>query len=192
MDKIILIGGGGHCRSVIDVIEKEGNFEIMGIIDKKEKVGKEILGYKIIGTDDDLKDLREEIEYAFITIGQIKSVEPRKRIFKILKELRYKIPVVISPLAYVSKYSSIEEGTIIMHGVVVNANVKIGKNTIINSRALIEHDCIIGDFCHISTGVILNGNVQVGKETFIGSGSTCVNGIKIPEKSFIKAGSLVK
>jgi len=192
MDKIILIGGGGHCKSVIDIIEREGRFEIIGIIDKEDKVGQKILNYEIIGTDEDLEIVRKDIEYAFITIGQIKTAEPRKKVYKILKELKYKIPTIISPLAYVSKYSLIEEGTIVMHGAIINANVKIGKNSIINSRALVEHDCVIGNHCHISTGVILNGSVNVGDETFIGSGSVCVNNIAIPSKSFIKARSLVK
>jgi len=191
-NEILLIGGGGHCRSVIDVIELQGKFNIVGIIDQKEKVGKKVFNYLIIGTEEDLPNLRKEVEYALITIGHIHNVEPRKRIFNLLKELNYKIPVIISPLAYVSKYSFIDEGTIVMHNVIINSNVKIGKNCIINTKALIEHDCEVGDNCHISTGAILNGAVKVGSDTFIGSGAICIQGITINQGSFIKAGSLVK
>jgi sugar O-acyltransferase (sialic acid O-acetyltransferase NeuD family) len=192
-NKILLIGGGGHCRSVIDVIELQGKFNIIGIIDdQKEKVGKKVFKYPIIGTAKDLLNLRKEAEYALVTIGHIHNVEPRKRIFNLLKELNYKIPVIISPLAYVSKYSFIDEGTIVMHNVIINSNVKIGKNCIINTKALIEHDCEVGDNCHISTGAILNGAVKVGSDTFIGSGAICIQGITINQGSFIKAGSLVK
>ncbi len=192
MDNIILVGGGGHCRSVIDVIEKEGRFKIFGILDKEENVGKKVLGYEIIGTDMDLEYFRKYSEYAFVTVGHIKNVNKRKELFSILKEHGYKLPVIISPLAYVSSHSSVDEGTVIMHFAVVNANVRIGKNCIINTKALIEHDCCIGDHCHISTGAILNGNVKVEDETFIGSNAVCVENTFISRGSFIKAKELVK
>jgi sugar O-acyltransferase (sialic acid O-acetyltransferase NeuD family) len=191
-NRILLVGGGGHCRSVIDVIDLEGRFSVYGIIDKKENIGKRILNYEVIGTDEDLPNLKKEIKYAFVTIGHIYNIEPRKRIFNLLKELGFEIPVIVSPLAHVSKYSFIDEGTVVMHHVIINSNVKIGKNCIINTKALIEHDCEVGDNCHISTGVILNGSVKVGCNSFIGSGAICVEGANIPKRSFIKAGSLVK
>jgi len=190
--KIILIGGGGHCRSVIDVIELQNKFEIFGIIDKEENLGKKILGYKIIGTDEDLRKFRKVCDFALITIGFIKDISPRKRLYQQVKKLGYKLPVIISPLAYVSRYSEIGEGTVVMHHAIINSNVRIGKNCIINTKALIEHDCIIGDHCHISTGAILNGGVKVGSETFIGSGAICVENTIINPNSFIKAGSLVR
>jgi sugar O-acyltransferase (sialic acid O-acetyltransferase NeuD family) len=192
MQDILIIGGGGHCKSVIDVIESTGEYKIYGIIDIKEKVGQKVLGYKIIGTDEDLEKYRNDIELAFIAVGFINSVELRVKIYDKLKQLNFKLPVVISPLAYVSKHSLIEEGTIVMHYAVINAGAKIGKNCIINTKALIEHDAIIEDFCHISTGAIINGGVIVGKYSFIGSNATTKQYIKIPENSFIKAGTVVK
>ena len=192
MKKLVLIGGGGHCKSVIDVIEQQKTYEIVGIIDQKDKIGKQVLGYKIIGSDEDLKEIKKICEFALITIGHIHSLEPRKRLFDIVKNIGFKLPVIISPLAYVSKHSIVKEGTVIMHYAIVNSEVKIGKNCIINTRALIEHDCVVGDHCHISTGAILNGGVKVGSESFIGSGAICVENSIIPKGSFIKAGSLHK
>ena len=193
MKEIILIGGGGHCRSVIDVIELDGKFKIAGIIEKdKNLIGQKVLNYEVIGSDEDLEKFREKYEYAFITVGQIKNSSPRIKIFEKLKKLKFKLPVIVSPLAYVSKYSKIEEGTIIMHHALVNANTKIGKNCIINTKALIEHDAVIEDFCHISTGAIINGGVIVKQGSFVGSNSVTKEYIEIPQNSFIKAGSLVK
>lgn len=189
-EKIILIGGGGHCNAVIDVIEQEGKFDIVGIIDKKELVDKEVLGYKILGSDEDLEDLHKHYKYALITVGQIKSSEVRKKLFETLKFFGYTLPVIISPLAYVSKHSRLGEGTIIMHHALVNANAVIGKNCIINSKALIEHDAIIEDYCHISTGAIVNGGAQVKETTFYGSNSTCKEYTQV--NGFVKAGSVVK
>lgn len=189
--QILLIGGGGHCKSCIDVIESEGIYEIAGVIDDKSKIGTSILSYKIIGCDDDLKVLRQKYDYAIITVGQIKSATIRIKLFKLLNELGFTIPVIIASTAYVSKNASIDEGTIVMHQSMINSDVTVGKNCIINSKALIEHDCIVGDFCHISTNAILNGNVTINKECFIGSNSAFVNNINISNNIFIGINSLV-
>ena len=188
--KILLLGGGGHCHSVIDVIESENKYEIIGIIDKKEIVGNDILGYKIIGCDDDLETIFKTCKNAIITVGQIESNTVRVKLFNKLKEIGFALPIIVSPFAYVSKHSFIDEGTIIMHHALVNANAKIGKNCIINTKALIEHDVIIEDNCHISTASVLNGAVIVKANTFFGSNATSKQGIEI--NGFVKAGVLVK
>ena len=192
MKKIVLIGGGSHCKSVIDVIEQHGEFKISGIIDKTEFKGKNILGYKITGDDLDLSILAKKYKNAIITVGQIKSAITRINLFKLAYKAGFKFPSIVSPRAYVSKHSSIGIGTIIMHNAVVNANVRIGDNCIINTKALVEHDCIISDHCHISTNATLNGDVKVNSKCFIGSSSTLSNGINIKENSFIKSNTLIK
>ena len=189
-EKIVLIGGGGHCRSVIDVIEQTNKYEIIGIIDTKENIGKKVLDYKNIGCDDDLETIFETCQNAIITVGHIKSNDLRVKLFKKVKHIGFNLPVIISPIAYVSKHSFIDEGTIIMHHALINANAKIGKNCIINTKALIEHDCIVEDNCHISTASVLNGGVVVKENTFFGSNATSKQSIEIA--GFIKAGSLVK
>jgi len=189
-DKILLVGGGGHCRAVIDVIEQEAKYEIVGIIDKEELIGSKIFGYEIIGCDNDLVDLYPKYSNALVTVGQIKSNVVRVKLFKRLKEIGYTLPVIISSLAYVSKYAKIAEGTVVMHQALVNANAGIGSNCIINTKALIEHDVIVQSGCHISTGTIINGGVLVKENSFIGSNSTTKEAIEI--SGFIKAGSLQK
>ena len=192
MDKILLIGAGGHTRSCIDVLEEENQFEIAGLIEKSESISNESLGYPVIGTDDDLKVLRQQYKNALITVGQIKSPKIRIKLYKLLKELDFTLPVIVSPHAYVSKHAQIGEGSIIMHGVIINANAKIGNNCIINNRALIEHDAVIGDHCHIATGAIINGGVSVGNETFIGSGTVTKQAISIGKNCVIGAGVVLK
>ena len=189
-EKIVLIGGGGHCHSVIDVIEQTNKYEIIGIVDTKENIGKKVLGYEIIGCDDDLETIFLSCKNAIITVGQIKTSDLRIKLFDKLKNIGFNLRVIISPIAYVSKHSILDEGTIVMHNALVNANVKIGKNCIINTKALIEHDCVIGDNCHISTASVLNGGVIVKDNTFFGSNSTSKQSIEID--GFIKAGSLIK
>ena len=192
MNEIILIGGGGHCKSVIDVIEHDGKFKIAGIIDKTNLIGTNVLGYSIIGTDKDLPDLAENYKHAFITIGQIKSSSLRENLFKLAVTAGFILPSIISPNAYVSKHASIGKGTIVMNHAVINSNVSVGDNCIINSKSLIEHDCSISDHCHISTSATINGGSMIESGCFIGSNATTKELVKISKNSFIKAGSLVK
>ena len=192
MDKILLIGVGGHTRSCIDVLEEENQFEIAGLIEKGESIFNESLGYPVIGTDDDLKVLRQQYKNALITVGQIRSPKIRIKLYRLLKELDFTLPVIVSSQAYVSKHAQIGEGSIIMHGVIINANAKIGNNCIINNHALIEHDVVIGDHCHIATGAIVNGENFVGDETFIGSGAVTKQCISIGNNSIIGAGVILK
>ncbi len=191
-ENILLLGGGGHCKSVIDVIEAEGRFKIAGIIDVQEKVGQEVLGYKIIATDKDLPLLVKDYKNLLITKGQIGIGEERKKLFEKAKKVGFNLPVVKSPLAYISRYAQIMEGSVIMHHAIINAGAVVGKNCIINTKAIVEHDAIIENHCHISTGAIINGGVIVKSGCFIGSNSTVRELVTIPENSFIKAGSVVK
>lgn len=191
-EKLILIGGGGHAKSCIDVIEQEDEFEIVGVLDTKEKVGQKVCGYLIKGTDAQIERFVEEGCSFLITIGQIKSAELRIKIYNKLINLNAKIAKIISPLAYVSKHAQIGKGTIVMHGSIINTEAQVGENCIINSKSLIEHDAKIGSHCHISTGAIINGEAVVGECSFVGSNSTVVNCAKVSPNSFVKAGSLVK
>ncbi len=192
MEQILLVGGGGHCKSVIDVIEQEGKYEIAGIVDKKELIGKKVLGYSIIGCDDDLVVLFEKYRYAIVTVGQIQSNTIRVKLFNNLKKIGYKLPFIISPLAYVSSYANIEEGSIVMHHVLVNANAKIGYNCIINTKALIEHDVIIESHCHISTAAIINGGTKIKEGTFFGSNAVSREYVETHKNDFVKANSIYK
>lgn len=192
MKEILLIGGGGHARSCIDVIEANGKYKIAGIVEKDENSADQNSSYPIIGFDNDLEKLNKDYKYAFVTIGQIKSPKLRKNAFEKLQNLGFKIPIITSPYSYISKASKIGIGTIIMHNAVVNANAEIGQNCIINTKALVEHDVEIGNHTHISTGALINGQVKIGDETFVGSGTITKNNISIGHQAIIGAGSLVK
>lgn len=186
---LILIGGGGHCKSCIDVIEHAGDFNIVGILDKKELIGNKILSYDIIGTDEDVLKFKQ---CSFlITVGQIKSSAVRKKIYHNLTANELTFATVISPRAYVSKYANIGVGTIVMHNAMINSAVTVGHNCIINTKALIEHDTIVGNHCHISTAAILNGNCKIGDDVFIGSNATLVNQVMIADEVIVGAGITV-
>ena len=191
MKEIILIGGGGHCRSVIDVIEQEGRFKIVGIIDKPELLETDVLGYPVIGNDADLESLVKTHTHAIVTVGQIESPNLRIKLFDLALKAGFVLPAVISPRAYISRHADIGEGTVIMHNALVNSDTKVGRNCIINTNTLIEHDCTISDHCHIATSATINGGVLVESGCFIGSGAVTKESIIISKNSFIKAGSVV-
>lgn len=192
MKSLYLIGGGGHCHSCIDVIEQGNEYKIIGIFDVKENIGKTVLNYPIIGTDDDLRNYISSDNFFLITVGQIKSANVRFRLFQTLKDLNANIATIISSRAYVSAHAKISEGTIVMHDALVNANAKIGHNCIINTKALIEHDVIVGNHCHISTASVLNGNCIIEDQTFVGSNAVLLEGLRVSQQSIISAGSFYR
>lgn len=187
---LILVGGGGHCKSVMDAAESAG-FSILGVMDLAENVGKEILSTKVIGTDDDIPLYVDKAEYV-ITVGFIKNPAVRIKLYNKVKEAGGKLATIIASTAYVSKYAEIGEGTVVLHQAFVNAGAKVGMNVILNTATNIEHDAVIGDHCHISTGTMVNGECKVGARCFIGSQSVLANGISIGDDIIVGAGSCVR
>jgi len=191
MKALLLIGGGGHCRSCIDVIEASQHYTVAGIVEREAEAGTTVLSYPILGNDDDLPQLLKKYPAAFITIGQIKSAESRIRLFERLKALGAELPSVVSSHAHVSRHAVLAAGSVVMHGAILNASASVGENCIINGQALIEHDSVVEAHCHISTGAKLNGNVHVESGCFIGSGAIVREGVRIGANSLIQAGSVI-
>ena len=169
---------------------ESAGYTIIGILDKPETVGQQVLNYKIIGTDDYIPNYVDKAEF-LITVGQIKSSAIRMKLAELIKKAGGKFATVIASDAYVSKYAEIGEGTVVMHKAVVNADAIIGRQCIINTMADIEHDTRIGDFCHISTAAVVNGKVNVGNNVFIGSHTVVHNCKSITDNIVVAAGSVV-
>lgn len=192
-NELILVGGGGHCRACIEVIEQHGGYRIAGLLDLPDLQGNLVLGYPVIGCDDDIPGLIAGGRRHFlITLGQIKSAGRRQALFESIKTSGGVLPTIVSPLAHVSRHAMVAEGTIVMHGALINAGTRIGRNCIVNSRALVEHDAQVGDHCHISTACVLNGGVRVGEGSFVGSNAVTLQEIEIGRHSVVGAGTLVR
>ncbi len=187
--KLLLIGGGGHCHSVLDSVLSLNEYEKVGIIDN---IDSSYLDIPVIGVDEDIPRLFSEgWTEAFITVGSVGNTGIRRRLYKMVKEIGLTIPKIIDPTAIIGKGVIIGEGSFIGKRAVVNAGSSVGICAIINTGAIIEHDCDIGAFSHISPGVILCGQVSVGDDSHVGAGSTVRQLIKIEEGSLIGAGSVV-
>jgi len=191
MKPLVLLGCGGHARSLIDLIEAEGQWRIHGLVGLPGQVGASVLGYPVIGTDADLQNLRDACSSAVLAIGQLPDPAPRQRMATMLLQLGFHCPVLISPHAVVSRHARLGSGTVVAHGVIVNAGAVVGAHCILNSRALIEHDVQLGDHCHVSTGALLNGGVRLGPGSFIGSGAMLREGLHLPAGTVISAGKRV-
>ncbi len=190
--KLLLIGGGGHCKSVIDCLRGANPFDEIGVIDMKENIGKEISDIRIIGCDDDLSGLFEYgYHYAFITLGSIGNPTRRRMLFSILEDIGYVIPNIIDPSAILGANVNIGTGVFIGKNVVVNVDTSIGKGSIINTSVTIEHDCRIKDFVHIAPGSTLCGSVEIGESTHIGAGTVVKQEVKIGNNTMIGMGSVV-
>ena len=190
--KVLLIGAGGHATSCIEAIEAENKKEIVGLIGTPAEIGKKLLGYEVLGSEKDFVALRELTSNLILGIGQIKSPNLRIEIKEKYIKNGFTFESVISPTAQISKHAVIGAGTVIMHRVVINAGVKIGDYSIINTGSIIEHDSKIGDFSHISTGVISNGKTSIGNNSFVGSGTIIKERIKIGDNCIVGMGQQVR
>ncbi len=192
MDKIVLLGCGGHAKSVADAILRGSGYEIAGFV---KHAGEEDFAYRgigVIGVDDDLQALYDDgIHHACICIGYLGHGNTRNRLYERLKNIGFILPVIADPSAVQAGDVKIGEGTFIGKGVIINANVQIGKMAIINTAAVVEHDCVIGDYTHIAAAGVVCGNVSIGSNAFLGANATILQGLKIGDNVLVGAGAVV-
>ncbi|WP_342420767.1 acetyltransferase [Paenibacillus sp. FSL E2-0178] len=192
MKKILLIGGGGHCKSVLDSLLRLDVYSDIGIIDRKENVGKDILGISIIGSDYDLQRLLTQgYIYAFVTVGSIGNPAHRIKLFQHMLEVGFQTPNIIDHSAIVSHDADVGAGVFIGKHAIINAGSVINTGAIINSGAIIEHDCFIGEFAHVAPGAVLSGGVQIGEHTHVGARSVIRQHLTIGSGTTIGIGSVV-
>lgn len=186
---LILVGGGGHCRSVIEAAESQGR-RIRGILDLPRFIGTEVSGYRVIGSDEDIPEYVDDCEFV-VTLGSIENSEPRQNIHNMIKDAGGCLATIVASTAYLSPRASVGAGTVLLHQSVVNASAKVGESVIVNTGAIVEHDAEVGDLTHISTGAKVNGGCRVGSRCFIGSGAVMVQGVIAGDDVFLGAGSLL-
>ncbi|MGE4553638.1 MAG: acetyltransferase [Desulfovibrionaceae bacterium] len=189
--RLALIGGGGHCRSCLDVIEAQGRYQVAAVLDLPERVGQEVLGHPITGTEADIPELARAGFEFLVTLGQIHKPQRRMEIFAAILAAGGRPATVISPLARVSPLARLGAGTIVMHFALVNAGAEVGRNCILNSHCLVEHDVRVGDHCHVSTGAILNGGAALGEGSFLGSRSVVREGLRLGRRVVVGMGAAV-
>lgn len=192
MRNIIIIGGGGHAKVLIDLIKTIKNFKIVGIVDPKIKKGKSINGVKVLGDDKILISLkRKGIKCLALGIGSEGNNHKRYKIWKNLKKKGFSFPVLIHKDSFTSKNIKVGQGSQIFNKSVVNAGSKIGEISVINTSTIIEHDCKIGNNVFTGTRATLCGGVTVEDNSFIGAESCILPKVKIKKNVLIAAKALV-
>ena len=188
MENIVIIGFGGHAKSVADCIEREGEYRIAGYTDVKASSER----YKYFGTDDALEAVFDSgVKNAAIGIGYMGKGTIRQQIYGKLKDIGFNLPIIIDPSAVVSNSAVIGEGSFIGKGAIVNAEAQIGKMVIVNTKALVEHECVVNDFAHVAVGAVLCGQVEVGEAAFIGANATVIQEANVGNEVVVGANCTV-
>ncbi len=193
MEKIVILGNGGHAKSLADIIEREKRYEIAGYVVNENDSEMPDAKYPRLGGDAQLEQIfRSGITNAAIGVGYMGKSGLREKLWELVKRIGFSLPVICDPSAVLAGDVRIGEGSFIGKSSIVNANASVGKMCIINTGAIIEHDCEVGDFSHISVGSVLCGNVKVGAASFVGAGATVIQGISIGKGCLIGAGTTVR
>lgn len=186
MKKLIIIGAGGHARSVVDIALQNGDYEIIGCIDPAPG---NVLGVPVIGNDNDLPAIYSKgIDSIFVAIG---DNQKRHKLYENAVSIGFEPVNIISQCATISPRVFLGKGICIMAGAVINVNTVIGDNCIINTHCSIDHDCSIGQSSHIAPGVALSGTVKIGEGVHIGTGASVIDGMSIGDWSYIGSGATV-
>lgn len=193
MKKIVLAGGSGHCKVIIETLKELNIYDEIFITDASLTPGTKVLGCEVVGDDDSLQRLFDDgVTDAFVTIGSIKTTSIRRKVAEKIRTIGFNEPVVIDRTAIVASSAQIGRGTYIGKKAVINADCKIGNYSIINTAAVMEHECVCGDFCHVSIGAICCGNVILGNDVFVGANATVIQGRTVAAKAVIGAGVVVR
>ncbi len=190
--KILIIGAGGHAKVIVDIIKKENKFEILGFLDNSLKKGKKILGYEVLGNEDDINLLmsKQNVFGGIIAIGDNYSRSLlAKKIKKLCKE--FKFINCIHPMSSIAFDVTLGEGNVVMAGATINTSSKIGNHCILNTNSSIDHDNNLQNFSSLAPNSVTGGNVIVGKFSAIGIGATIQQNISIADNCIVGASSLV-
>lgn len=192
MEQLIIIGGGGHARVIIDLLRCAAVYEIVGIVDHGFPEGRRQHGCAVLGGDAVLPSLRRRgIALAALGVASVRDNAPRERVAERVRSEGFSFPSLVHPNAVVSRDAVLADGVQVMAGAVIQSGARIGGGAIVNTRAGVDHDCTIGQFVHVSVGATLSGDVTVGDGAFIGAGAVVKQGIRIGAHAIVAAGAVV-
>ncbi len=204
---LVVYGGGGHGKSVIDLVRVLGTYEIVGVVDDGLEVGTDVMGLSVIGGAGALSLLRDQgVNKAINAVGGVGDVYSRIRVFERLKNAGFEFPTLMHPTAFVEESAQISDGIQIFPHAYVGSEAKLSFGVIVNTSAVVSHDCEVKEYANIAPGTLLAGGVTIGKGVMIGMGVTinlyvsvgdgaqignsAVIKRDVPERAIIRAGSV--
>lgn len=185
MQKILIVGAGGHGRAVAESIELAGNYEIAAFLDDAYAGVTAVWNYPVLGTTHDLAAFAR---YAGSLVVAIGNNRVRKTVFERAKADGFSLPSIVHPSAVVSRRAVIGEGCCVMAGSVVGTEAVLGQGSVVNINASVDHHCRLGDFAHLGTGVQLAGGVSVGASAWMQAGSSAGYRVEVPAGAVIPPG----
>lgn len=188
---IIILGAGGHAKVLIDTLQRQ-SANILGVTDPDPELhGKDVMGIPIIGNDNSILQYGVNDIVLVNGLGKVNRSNKRIQIYDTFKKRGYIFTRVIHRSAVISPGAYLAEGVHIMAGAIIQTLATIGVNTIINTRASVDHECIIGDHVHIAPGATISGGVEIGDSVLVGAGATIIQGIHVGASSIVGAGAVV-
>lgn len=186
---LVMLGAGGHASVLAELLLTE-NRQIIAVVSPEPiKANSPLTGLKCIANDNKLLTSYSPEQVELVNgIGSIPGSNLRLKLFNYFSEKGYRFASVLSPQANISKYINLAEGVQVMKGALIQTNVSIGKNTIINTGVIVDHDCKIGCHNHIAPGAVLCGGVITAQQVHIGTGANVTQGISIGENAVVGAG----
>lgn len=191
MDELILIGGGGHAASVLEVVRADGRFQPIGIVDPAMSPGSVLHGLEVLGNDEILAEYASRVRFAFLSVGSVRATKRRRELYDAALSHGFEFPILIHPSASIAPDTPIGAGTIAMPGAIVRIGSRIGTNVILNTGAIVDHHGIVGDHTHLATNATLSGEVTVGEDALIGAGATVLQGRTVGDDATVGGGALV-
>ncbi|WP_287497402.1 acetyltransferase [Pandoraea sp. CB10b_02] len=187
-----MIGAGGHAKVLASLVRLAG-FRLTGVCDPALVAAgtTQWQGVPVLGDDDALASLDRHAVGIVNGIGRMPGKDLRRIVFERVQEMGFHFPALVHPQAWVDESVKLADGVQIMAGCMVQPDCSIGVNSVINTRAGIDHDCHVGAHVHIAPGTTLCGGVRVGDHTFVGTGSTIIQGVSVGANAMIAAGSLL-
>lgn len=189
---LLIFGGGGHAKSLMEMVKALGDHAIAGIVDDRLPVGTLVLGIPVLGTRAVLPALVERsVTQAANGVGGILDIHVRVRIFDLLAGAGFSFPALLHPRATVEPSARIGKGVQVFANAYVGAEATLEPRCMVNTSAVVSHDCVIGAYTHIAPGALLAGHVHVGEKSLIGMGVTVHIGVKIGKNVRIGNGAIV-
>ncbi|MFZ0533431.1 MAG: NeuD/PglB/VioB family sugar acetyltransferase [Anaerolineales bacterium] len=190
---IIIYGGGGHGKALIDLIRVLGSYSIAGIVDDGIPVGSSIMGVRVLGGANILGKLVEQgVHLAANAVGGIGNISSRIKVFELLSQAGFTCPTLTHLTAFIEPSAILAEGVQVMPHAYVGSEANVGYGAIVNTGAIVSHDCNLGDYANLSPGAILAGEVTIGNATLVGMGVTVNLRVKIGNHARIGNGATVK
>ena len=191
-EKLVILGGGGHSKMCIDILNITDEYEVVGVLDSLRDKGEIVSGVEVIGNNSSLEILfKKGIRRAINGVGSVLKPDVRKSLYEKLRQIGYKIPNLIHPSAVVEPSVILGEGNQIMMGACVGSDVRIVDNVIVNSGSIISHDSLLNSHSHIAPGAILAGGVTVGELSVVGMGAIIYMNVNVAAKCTIKNGEAI-